>query len=181
MTAASQQSLATDIANAVAQYDFDGISIDDEYSECPQGQQGPGGDAAVSYGIVYSLRKEQKMTGKLITKSTLWDSFAFGKTSKYNIAPLLDAVWTEVYPSSATDLSAPLSGAMTNPQLGLSADPTSDPKSVAQSVVKGGFGYMMLWGTDGNNKIQDRVNTYTQTLLGETNNPNANVQYGSCR
>lgn len=178
MTAATQKSLANDIVSTVNQYGFDGFSIDDEYSGCPQkSDQGPGGDASVTYGILQAVRENSAFTGT-INKSMYSDAFNF-TTPGYNVAPLLDSAWAEEYPSDMTDVSTASSAGMTAPQLGLSAEPNQSPVTVtqnAQLAVQNNLGYMMFYATDSLASNQDRAAVYTQAVQGEYN-PNATVTY----
>lgn len=183
MSTTAQQGLATQIAATVNQYKFDGISIDDEYSECPKGNDLPGGDASVNYGIVSQLRSDTTYAGKLITKSVYADTFAFPPATSppapNNLAPLLDAAWTETYPSSYSDLSPYQQAGLKNSQLGLSASPSSSPKQVAQAVAQNGLGYMMVWQSDGSLTTQQRAAAYSQVVQGEFGNDSAAVTYQS--
>ncbi len=190
MSAAAQQNFANQIEAATKQYNFDGISIDDEYSECPNDD--PGGDPGVSYGILNDLRSTPTYSGdkKLITKSLYNDSFAFPPLATplttNSIAALVDQGWTEVYPGPYSDLSTYQTAGMKNSQLGLSASPNHDliagtQSPTAASVVQNNLGFMMIWATDGNNGIgftsQQRAGWYSSALQGEFGNSSASVIY----
>ena len=178
MASTTQQTLANNIVTTVNQYGFDGFSIDDEYSGCPQkGDQGPGGDASVTYGILQAVQGNSAFKG-VINKSMYSDSFNF-TTPGYNIAPLLDSAWAEEYPSDMSDVSTASSAGMQPSQLGLSAEPNQSPVTVTQNArlaVQNNLGYMMLYATDSLTSNQARAAVYTQTVQGEYG-PNAIVTY----
>lgn len=198
MTSAAQTQLAKGIAAAVASGGFDGISIDDEYSDCitPQpvwqtDSSGPGGYTKVTEGILKALQQQPQFIrdGKplTITKSVYEDAYMFPKapTKRSSIGPpLVTQAWTEDYDSDYSELQTYQDAGIPKSSLGLGATAVQATQinSIASTVVQEGYGILMIFGSDSSGGTgytpEQRSTWYTSALQGEfPASPNAKVVY----
>ena len=207
MTSTAQQSLANQLATVTAAnstsnpsgYGFDGISIDDEYSECPSGNELPGGDVGVITGILTSLKANPQFAGKTINKSLYSDTNMFPPASSKqpNLAPLLNTAWTETYPGYSADLSTYLLAGVQRQNLGRGevvpippATPPGNLTTTGKAVASDGLKYMMIYGGDEYTPADSPSGTpptpytpaqraafYTSVVQGTFNSSSASVTY----
>ena len=149
---------AARLSAAVAQYGFDGIDIDDEYSACT------GNDSSL---VMVANAIKQKMPGKLLSKALWNDAGRFTAAwHGLSLGKLLDYGWEMSYGSDpATRLQPYLSAGVPASKLGLgAASGDADGPGVATYVKNNKLRVMMVYNVSKNS--QSYLSGLSQVLFG---------------
>ncbi|MBS1563974.1 MAG: hypothetical protein JST39_06270 [Bacteroidetes bacterium] len=149
---------AAQLSAAIAQYGFDGIDIDDEYSACT------GNDSSMIMAA-YAIKK--RMPGKLLTKALYKDINQF-KTSWHGLklAGILDYGWEMSYGGNPDLRIQPyLAAGMPASKLGIgAASGDADGASIATYVKTNKLKVMMVYNLNKNS--QSWLSTVSNVLFG---------------
>ncbi|MEN9946881.1 MAG: Weakly similar to endo-beta-N-acetylglucosaminidase [Pseudomonadota bacterium] len=165
-TSASAQ-LAQQIVNDVTKYNFDGVNIDDEYSNCD-------GNTNAFYDTLTNIVANPQFTGKKLTKALYADSQYFSGST--NIAPLLSEGYEMTYIGDVSLLSPYVVAGMSkqNLYLGIWNDPSHNPLDTVykttQAVITNGYNGIMVWAANDFDTISDASDYYTQIAQAEYGN-----------
>ncbi|MGO1069146.1 hypothetical protein [Lysobacter sp. CA199] len=135
---------ATKLGNAmvaeVVKYGLDGINVDDEYSTCS-------GNAKAFYTVLKTIKANPDFAGKSLTKA-LWSDASYFR-SPNNAADHLTEGYEMTYAGSVGYLAPYVGYGMKKNALFLGISPqfssTSEVRSIAESVVDGGYAGVMVW------------------------------------
>jgi hypothetical protein len=125
---------------AVVKYDLDGINVDDEYSKCS-------GYPKAFYNVLKAIKANTYFSGKTLSKALWSDSTYFN--SPNNAADHLSEGYEMTYGGNVDNLTPYVGYGMKKDNLYLGISPeftsASGVRSVAASVVTGGYRGVMVW------------------------------------
>lgn len=126
-TVEASKRLADAMVAMMAQHGLDGISIDDEYANCPEPSSDGTGqlDPQVMVNTAQAIKANPAFAGKVLSKGLWTDRGAFTPGSPANLAPLLDQAYSENYFAGVEWLAPYEAAGMAKTALWVGLDPAA--------------------------------------------------------
>ncbi|ALN58993.1 endo-beta-N-acetylglucosaminidase H [Lysobacter enzymogenes] len=162
MSSAAATKLANAMVADVVKYGLDGISVDDEYSQCS-------GNAKAFYSVLKAIRANSKFAGKTLSKALWSDSSYFRSPS--NAADYLTEGYEMTYAGSVSYLAPYVGYGMSKNALFLGISPQFSPassvRSIAQDVEDDGYQGVMIWAPNAFLDTASASAYYTQIVKAQ--------------